>query len=88
LPGARYEITPPTATAAASLEQPGTVIAPIGGLRAEWGQEWVGTHRAEAITSTTPERATNAVQATNYKIPEPPVQLQIIDRNVADRPVP
>jgi hypothetical protein len=92
LPGARYESTPRTATAAASLDQPGvsgdTALSPVVTLRAEWGREWSGTHHAAAITAIAPEPSPNDIEATNYKVAEPPIKLQFIDRSGTDRPVP
>jgi hypothetical protein len=92
LPGARYQSTPPTATVAASFDQralPGdTKLSPIGSRRAESGRERSGLYHADTITAIAPEPSPNDIEATNYKMPQPPVKLQIIDRSVADRPVP
>ncbi len=65
-----------------------TALSLIGSRPTERGREGSGAYRADAITATTPEPSPNDVEATTYKMPEPPVKLQIIDRSAADRPVP
>jgi len=92
LPGARYQSTPPTATVAASFDQRAmpsdTALSPSGSRRAEPGRERAGLYHADTITAIAPEPSPNDIEATNYKTPQPPVRLQIIDRSVTDRPVP
>ena len=91
-PGVRYESTQRGGTAAASYEQlselQNAVPPPSRSQPGEQKRDISGAHRAEAITVTVPEPSPKEIKATTYKMPAPPVELQIIDRDAAERSVP
>jgi len=90
--GMRYEGTQPGGTAAASFEQPAepreTAPPPRGNRPPQQKRELSAASRVEAITCNMPEPSPSAIKATTYKMPEPPITLEIIDRSAAERPVP